>query len=80
MSDITCCCRVQYETYNSSRKLASGEYRFEHGETCMNKASYVDKDGDFWCWRHAKIQRFIDEWGPFVKIEDAIIEPTQGSV
>ena len=63
-----CCSIVQRATANSSRKRPNGEHRFFDGDRCLNKASFIDREGDGWCWLHAQDERMQEEYGPFTRI------------
>jgi hypothetical protein len=65
---VTCCARVTYETANSSVSRPNGEPRYFDGAQCQNRIQFVDKDGDGWCWVHARNPHNIENYGPFEEI------------
>lgn len=65
-----CCGKVGYETANSSRLRPNGEPRYYDSDRCLNLASYVDKEGDYWCWLHIRNPHVEHDYGPFKRISD----------
>ncbi len=62
---MRCCSLVQRYTANSSRRRPDGTPRYMDGDQCLNKAKYLDVDGDGWCALHAANETIRDTFGPF---------------